>query len=123
MDIPQIAITALTTLGVYLAEGVATGIGEDLWMLLKKTFYTDREKKLLYEIEKSPTDPIVQGKVAGKLEEKLEVDKILLNQIKEILSKIPAEQKVNNQNITGNYNIGMQDINTSNVTINKHNNE
>ncbi len=114
IDPATLAAAAIAALTPYLAKGgeaLASGIGKDLWELVKKPFKSDGDKKKLEELETKPEDRKTQGKVEGKLEELLAEDAQLAAQLAELLRSLPkSEGKTNTQTISGTGNIGIQDV-------------
>ena len=114
MDPTALAAATLAALAPYLAKGgeaLASGIGKDLWELVKKPFKSEIDQKKLQELELKPDDSKTQGKVEGKLEEFLTEDTQLAAQLAELLCSLPkSEGKNNTQTISGTGNIGIQDV-------------
>lgn len=124
MDISQIAATAIAAITPYLVKGgeeVAKGMGKDLWELIKKPFTSEKEQILVQQLEENPGDVKLQGKVEGKLEELLEANPSIAAQLQDLLAKMPAgaQIKQNTMSITGDSNMGMQDISGSSININR----
>lgn len=124
MSIAAIASAAIGFIAPYLAKGgeeIAKGAGKDLWELIKRPFQKkESHKEAIKELEAKPADPVVQGKVIGKLEEHLENDPEYARELDEMLKKMNVQQNNNyTQNITGNGNIGIQGVQDSQININK----
>jgi hypothetical protein len=123
MSIAAIASAAIAFVAPYLAKGgeeIAKGAGKDLWELIKKPFQKkESHKEAIKELEAKPTDPIVQGKVIGKLEEHLEEDPELAKEMGAMVEKLSIEQKTNSQTIIGDGNISIQDAQNNQININK----
>lgn len=125
MDIATIASAAIAFAAPYLKKGgeaIAGGMGKDLWELIKKPFQKkESHKEAIKQLEENPADPIVQGKVIGKLEEHLEDDPEYAKELEELLKKVGAQQNNNTniQNITGDGNISVQGSQNSQININK----
>lgn len=94
MDPATLAAAAVAALAPYLAKGgeaLASGIGKDLWELVKKPFKSDIDKK--------------------RLEELLAEDTQLAARLAELLGSLPkSEGQINTQTISGTGNIGIQDV-------------
>ncbi|MGC4038407.1 MAG: hypothetical protein QM764_20755 [Chitinophagaceae bacterium] len=101
MDISIVATQALAFLSPYLAKGgeaIASGLGKDLWELIKKPFRSDKEKKLVDDLQQKPGDLEQRGMVKQKLSEKLEEDPELLKELVAVIGKL--QQAGNVANIT-----------------------
>lgn len=124
MDIATIASAAIGFVAPYLKKGgeaITAGMGKDLWELIKKPFKKDSQKASVKEMEEKPNDPVVQGKLIGKLEEELENDAEYAKALQELVKKVGDQQNNNTniQNITGDNNISVQGTQNSQVNINK----
>jgi hypothetical protein len=122
MDITLLATAAVSAVAPYLAKGgeeMAKGMGKDLWELIKKPFTSEKEQKLVGQLEENPGDAKLQGKVEGKLEELLEENPDITAQLQDLLEKMQAggQIKQSTMNITGDNNIAMQDTNNSSISI------
>lgn len=98
-NIPALATLALTTLTPFLVKGgeaIASGIGKDLWGLIKKPFIKDRDKKLLEKLEENPEDAGTQGAVTHQLEGFLEDNPELAAALAELVNK-PETQELAQQ--------------------------
>lgn len=124
MSFASIATAAIGFIAPFLAKGgeeIAKGAGKDLWELIKKPFQKkESHQAAIKELEEKPTDPIVQGKVIGKLEEHLENDPEYARELGNLLKKMNVQQNnTHTQTITGDGNIAIQGVQDSTININK----
>ncbi|WP_018619452.1 hypothetical protein [Spirosoma luteum] len=117
MDNSDLALLAVGFLSENLTKGVLSAVGKDIWTLISEAFSTDSEKKSLETLNNMPSDSLVRGKVIGKLEEVLEANPMLSTQLKKILDNAPQMLKNNAQNVVGDSNTTIQDINSSHISI------
>lgn len=89
-----------------------------IWETVKGLF-PDNELTELKLFEKYPDNNDMQTEAAAKIEEKLAANPETANALQELLQKIPQSViKQNTMNITGDGNIGVQDV-SGTVNINK----
>ncbi|HEX8735281.1 MAG TPA: hypothetical protein VF721_08175 [Pyrinomonadaceae bacterium] len=89
-----------------------------IWQLVKGLFVED--DLTLLNLEANPEDARTQGKLEAKLEDRLEAKPEVAAQLEELLKQIPASQiKQNTLTITGNNNVGLQDVTGSDIKINQ----
>jgi hypothetical protein len=124
MSIAAIASAAISFVAPYLVKGgeeLAKGVGKDLWELIKKPFQKkDSHKEAIKELEAKPNDPIVQGKIIGKLEEHLEEDPEFAKELGAMVEKLSVHQQNNDtMTVTGDGNISVQGVQNSQININK----
>lgn len=106
MDIATLTAQALAFLTPYLVEGgkeITKEVGKDLWELVKSPFKSDKEKALIEELEKHPTNEKNIAKVEYVLSEKLESDSTLTEQLLLLIMKLSETQKVQNIQINQNH--------------------
>lgn len=88
-----------------------------IWQLVKGLFLED-ELTLLNLFEENPEDAKTQGKLEGKIEDRLKQNPEVAAQIEKLLKNIPNTQnKQNTITQSGNDNIAAQDINDSSINI------
>ncbi len=116
MDIPTLALTALTLAKPFLEktqEGMAKKIGEEIWTFIKKPFAQKTEDNVAEELAKSN-----EVEFTRQLEEKLRIDPEMVSKLTEIVNQAQTilngnlqqninsyekiEKQVNIQNNTGN---------------------
>ena len=91
MEIDILTVQALAYATAFLAgtgKAISTEIGKDLWKLVKSPFKSDKEKKLIEDLEKAPDDVKTQAQVEYVLAEKLEHDKDLTQQLLDIITQL-----------------------------------
>ncbi len=94
MDITTIAAAAITFSLPFLkkaGEKMSEKIGEDFWTKIKKIFTSDKQKKLVENLEKNPEDAKTQGAIEAILDEKIDNDELLKKEL--ILLIENAKQK------------------------------
>ena len=93
MDMSIVAAQAVGFLIPYLVKGgeaIASGLGKDLWELIKKPFHSDREKKIVEDVQRQPEDLEQHGMLKLKLAEKLEENPMLLQELMALMVKLQA---------------------------------
>jgi len=75
-------------------EAIAGGVGRDLWELVKRPFQSESEKRTIEELEKSPDNTRLQGKVEGKLKDLLIENPDIAEEISALLPKAREEGKM-----------------------------
>lgn len=91
----------------------------ELWQKVKGLFTVD-ELTTLDLFAENPDDPKLQGKLEGKLEERLASNPTIAEEFEKLIKLIPDLQiKQNTITQTGNNNIALQDISSSDIKINK----
>ncbi len=126
MDIATIAAAALTFSLPFLkkaGEKMSEKIGEDIWSKIKKLFTSDKQKKLVEQLEKNPEDVKTQGAIEAILDEKIDNDELLKKEFALLIEN--AKQKGQNLKLdnsknsveNSNNNTIIQGINSGNDTI------
>jgi len=129
MDYATIATMCITALSPFVKKGVEKlvektaeeGFNERkaIWEKVKSLFKDD-DLILLNLLQAAESDVKEQGKLEGKLEIKLEANPDVAEELESLLAKLPKlEAKQNTMTMTGNKNIGLQDIVGSKININK----
>jgi len=124
MAISTLAAAAVSALVPFLVKGgeqIAENIGEDLWKLVKSKFTGDKAQKKLDKLKEKPEDKEIQERVKHELMDELEDDPDFAGQLQAILEKLPQAAKSNVQNISGERNIGIQDVSGGSININPDN--
>lgn len=108
------AVTALTTKAF---EEIGKESGTTVLSLIKGLFTPDELTTLNLSAE-ALQDPKAQGKLEGKLEERLAVHPDIAKQLEALLAQLPkAEGKTNTLTQTGSNNVGVQDVTGSRINI------
>lgn len=90
-----------------------------IWQKVKGLF-PDNELTTLNLFAENPDDPKLQGKVEGKLEDRLANNLNVAEELEKLLRLIPHSQvKQNTIKQTGDTNIAVQDVSGSEIKINK----
>ena len=112
-------VTALATKAFEKAgEKIGEKTGETALTLIKGLFTSDELITLNLSAE-ALQDPKAQGKLEGKLEERLAANPDVARQLEELLKQIPAEVKENTITQIGNNNQAAQDIHGSTINFNR----
>ncbi len=123
MAIEALAAAAVAALSPYLVKGAESFVGEagkSLWNLIKGKFSKDdKAKKKLEKLEAAPEDKSIQDRLKYELEDQLNDDPDFVKQLQALIQNLPKETKNNIMNITGNNNIGVQDVSGSQININR----
>jgi len=108
------AVTALTTKAF---EEIGKESGTTVLSLIKGLFTPDELTTLNLSAE-ALQDPKAQGKLEGKLEERLAAHPDIAKQLEALLAQLPkAEGKTNTLTQTGSNNVGVQDVIGSTINI------
>lgn len=108
------AVTALTTKAF---EEIGKESGTTVLSLIKGLFTPDELTTLNLSAE-ALQDPKAQGKLEGKLEDRLSAHPDIAQQLEALLASLPkGEGKTNTMTQTGNDNIGLQDVQGSTINI------
>jgi Tfp pilus assembly protein PilN len=124
MVISTLAAAAVSALVPFLVKGgeqIAENAGEDLWKLIKGKFTGDKAQKKLDKLKEKPEDKEIQERVKHELIDELEGDTDFAQQLQAILDQLPQAAKSNVQNISGERNIGIQDVSGGQINIHKGN--
>jgi len=119
MLVELLASSAISAVIPFLTKGgeaIASGVGKDLWDLIKKPFKSPDEKVIVKQLTEKPEDHESQKAAAKKLYELLQEHPDIARQIEILLEKNPT---IIIQNIQGNGNIGIHDVKDSNITISR----
>ena len=100
-------------------ESISTGLGKDLWELIKKLFNKTGNEASVQQLEQQPGDPKLQGKVEGKLEELLKQDPNFAAELAAFLKQMPVPQASNTATIVGDNNASVQGASNSTIHIGK----
>ena len=122
MDFATLATAAVTAAVPLLQKGgeaISTGVGKDLWELIKKPFKKTGDEASVQQLEQQPGDARLQGKVEGKLEELLKQDPELAAELGALLKPMPIAQQSNAATIVGDENINVQGTTNSTIHIGK----
>jgi hypothetical protein len=95
-------------------EMISQKVGEKMWEIIKKKLNSDSEKEILQNIEEDPKNEDSQFDLENILRKHLNKDPDTYNQLNELLKEI---QSNNNQQISGNDNIAIQNTNNGTITI------
>jgi hypothetical protein len=110
------AVTALTTKAF---EEIGKESGTTVLSLIKGLFTPD-ELTMLNLSAEALQDPKAQGKLEGKLEERLAAHPDIAKQLEALLAQLPkSEGKTNTITQTGSNNVAAQDIHGSTINIHK----
>ena len=114
MAIAELIVTALATGAL---EKVGEKSAESALSLIKGLFTPDELITLNLNAE-ALQDPKAQGKLEGKLEDRLAAHPDIAQQLEALLAQLPkADGKQNTSTQTGSGNIANQDITNSTITI------
>ena len=121
MPIEALAIALVTALATKAFEKAGEKVGEESGttvLSLNKGLFTPDELITLNLSADALQDPKAQGKLEGKLEERLTANPDLARQLEALLASLPKpEGKTNTMTQTGNDNIGLQDVQGSKINI------
>jgi hypothetical protein len=112
------AVTALATKAFEKArEEIGKESGTTFLNLIKGLFRPDELTTLNLSAE-ALQDPKAQGKLEGKLEERLAAHPDIAKQLEALLANLPkADGKTNTMMLVGNDHIGLQDIHDSTINV------
>ncbi len=119
---PEPITTALIvgTLAWTFAEKAAGKIGENiggsLWEKCKTLLKGDEIITLFPQASDSPSK---QKELETKLDEKLAADPAARADLEKAFNELPQQIKQNVLNVTGSGNVGIQDVQGSNINVNK----
>ncbi len=114
---PITAAVLVTALATKAFEKVGEKTGETALSLIKGLFTPDELITLDLSAE-ALQDSKAQGKLEGKLEDRLVAHPDIANQLETLLAQLPkSEGKQNTLNQSGTGNIGNQDVTNSTITI------
>ncbi|GEM_PF-4337780 len=90
-----------------IAKGITTGMGADLWKLIKSRFTSDKEKQLIEDFRHNPEDLKKLGQLEYVLNEKMERDQELTQKLSELVSAFNRQEtnRIVQNNVYGD-NIG-----------------
>lgn len=110
------AVTALTTKAF---EEIGKESGTTALSLIKGLFTPDELTTLNLSAE-ALQDPKAQGKLEGKLEDRLAAHPDIAKQLEALLANLPkAAGKTNTLTQVGSNNVGVQDVSGSTISITK----
>lgn len=129
MEFSVTALAVITVLTPYLVKGGEKLIEKTaeegfeqrakIWQIVKGLFVED-ELTLLNLFEENPDDARIQGKLEGKLEDRLKQNPDVAKQLEELLRQIPnVQNKQNTITQSGDNNTANQDISNSTINFNK----
>ncbi len=102
------------------AEKAAGKVGEksaeSLWEKCKTLLKGD---EIITLFPRAPDSAGIQKELETKLEEKLAAEPAARQELEEIFRQLPQQVKNNVLNITGDGNVGIQDVSGSTININK----
>ena len=119
MAIEALAAALVTALATKAFEKAGEKVGEESGntaLSLIKGLFTPDELITLNLSADALQDPKAQGKLEGKLEERLSANPDIARQLEALLASLP-EGKTNTMTQTGNDNIGVQDVQGSTINI------
>lgn len=123
MPIETLAVSLVAALATKAFEkaGESLGVksGEAALSLIKGLFTHDELITLDLSAD-ALQDPKAQGKLEAKLEDRLAANPDIARQLEALIAQLPkAEGKQNTINQIGSGNVGVQDVSSSTITINK----
>lgn len=83
-----IVATAASYVGDLISQGALREVGKNIWNKLSSNFKTEKEKQLLLELKERPQDQELRGRIAGRLEMKLEEDDALRQEYEKLSASI-----------------------------------
>jgi hypothetical protein len=123
MALEILAASLVTALATKAFEKVGEEVGKEsgtTFLSLIKGLFTPDELTTLNLSADALQDPKAQGKLEGKLEERLAANPDIAKQLEALLASLPkAEGKTNTLTQSGNDNIGLQDVSGSRINITK----
>jgi hypothetical protein len=123
MALEILAASLVTALATKAFEKVGEEVGKESGttaLSLIKGLFTPNELTTLNLSADALQDPKAQGKLEGKLEERLAANPDIAKQLEALLASLPkAEGKTNTLTQSGNDNIGLQDVSGSRINITK----
>jgi len=93
IDIAALAVGALAAVLPYLAKGgeeIAKGAGADLWKWIESKLSQKGKEKNITDLEASPNDPRIRGKVEENLHDLLQDDDSLINELEALVNAARA---------------------------------
>lgn len=119
MDPTTLAATAIGFIAGEIASGGLKEIGKEVYQAVKGVFKPE-EFTFLQLLEKYPENPDIQTETAGKLEENLAENPGTAAKLHDLLKQVSDLQiKQNTITQTGDGNIAVQDITSSDIKINR----
>jgi hypothetical protein len=117
---PITTAAIVSAIGLYLADKmggeVAKEAGKALWEKCKTFLIGEPILQLFHQAHDSPN---VQKQLEAKLDEKLTRDTGARRELEDIFRQLPQQVKHNVINITGDGNVALQDVQGSDIKINK----
>ncbi|MBL8206386.1 MAG: hypothetical protein JNM09_19265 [Blastocatellia bacterium] len=121
MTLEALATSLVTTLATKAFEKAGEEVGKESGttaLSLIKGLFTPDELITLNLSAEALQDPKAQGKIEGKLEERLAAHPDIAKQLEALLANLPkAEGKANTLTQIGNSNVGVQDVTGSTINI------
>ena len=121
MALEALAASLVTALATKAFEKAGEEVGKESGttaLSLIKGLFTPDELITLNLSAEALQDPKAQGKIEGKLEERLAAHPDIAKQLEALLAQLPkAEGKTNTLTQIGNGNVGVQDVTGSTINI------
>ena len=121
MALEALATSLVTALATKAFEKAGEEVGKESGttaLSLIKGLFTPNELITLNLSADALQDPKAQGKIEGKLEERLAAHPDIAKQLEALLAQLPkAEGKTNTLRQIGNNNVGVQDVTGSTINI------
>lgn len=121
MALEALAASLVTALATKAFEKAGEEVGKESGttaLSLIKGLFTPNELITLNLSAEALQDPKAQGKIEGKLEERLAAQPDIAKQLEALLAQLPkAEGKTNTLTQIGNNNVGVQDVTGSTINI------
>ncbi len=119
MVLETLAAGLVKALATKAFEKVGEKTAEAVWGKVKSLF-TVEELTTLNLTESGLQDPKTQGKIEGKLEDRLAANPEIAKELEAMLAQVPiSENKENAMTQIGTGNIGVQDVHGSTINIQK----
>jgi len=90
MVIETIASAAIPLGIIFLtkaAEDASSQVLKSLWTAIKKPFTSDKDRAIIKELEKNPSDLRLQGKAEAKLESFIEANPEIAEELEKLISE------------------------------------
>ena len=115
-----LALALTTALATKAFEKVGEKTAESAWSQVKGLF-TPEQLITLNLTEAGLQDPKTQGKIEGKLEDRLAANPEIAKQLESLLAQllVSEENKQNTMTQIGSGIVGVQDVHSSTITIQK----
>lgn len=130
MDLVTLATSAIVALQPLAMKGIEKFVEKSaeegfnerkaIWDKIKGLFGYD-DLTMLNLLEKAESSEKEMGKLEGRLEDRLASNPEIAKELEELLKKIPQSTTVKQNTITqtGNDNVAVQDVQGSNININR----